>query len=45
MSVLKSYKTFGKIQPPPPPILEDDELLFDVEGVITHEVRGSCTRP
>ena len=45
ISLLKSYKTFGKVQPPPPPILEDDELSFDVEHVLTHEVRCSRTRP
>jgi hypothetical protein len=33
------------VQPPPPPILEKDELSFDVEHVLTHEVRGSSTRP
>ena len=43
--LLESYKTSGKVQPPPPPILEDDELSFDVERVLTHEVRGSRTRP
>ena len=45
VSLLKSYKTSGKVQPPPPPILEDDELSFDVERVLAHEVRGSRTRP
>ena len=45
ISLLKSYKTSGKVQPPPPPILEDDELSFVVERVLTHEVRGSHTRP
>ena len=45
ISLLKSYKTSGKVQPPPPPILEDDELSFVVERVLTHEVRGSRTRP
>lgn len=29
------------MQPPPPPILEKNELSFDVEHVLTHEVRGS----
>ena len=43
--LLKSYKTSSKVQPPPPPILEDDELSSDVERVLTHEVRGSHTRP
>jgi hypothetical protein len=43
ISLLKSYKTSGKAQPPPPPIL--DELSFDVERVLTHVVRGSRTRP
>ena len=45
VSLLKSYRTSGKVQPPPPPILEDDELSFDVERVLAHEVRGSRTRP
>ena len=45
ISLLKSYKISGKVQPPPPPILEDDELSFDVECVPIHEVRGSRTRP
>ena len=45
ISLLKSYKTFSKVQPPPPPIIKDDELSFDVERVLTHELRGSCTRP
>ena len=45
ISLLKSYKNSGKVQPPPPPILEDDELSFDVEHVLTHEIRGSRTRP
>ena len=31
ISLLMSYKNYGKVQPPPPPILEDDELSFDVE--------------
>ena len=44
ISLLKSYKT-SEVQPPPPPILEDDELLFDVERVLIHEVRGSRMRP
>ena len=26
ISFLKSYKTFGKVQPPSPPILEDDDV-------------------
>ena len=38
-------QTDGKVQSPPPPILEDDELSFDVERVLTHEGRGSRTRP
>jgi hypothetical protein len=45
ISLLKSYKTSSKVQPPPPPILENDELSFDVERVLTHEVKGSHTRP
>ena len=45
ISLSKSYRTSGKVQPPPPPILEDDELSFNVERVLTHEVRGSRTRP
>ena len=45
ISLLKSSKIFGEIQPPPPPILEDDESWFDVECILTHEVGGSCTRP
>ena len=45
ISLLKSYNNSGKVQPPPPPILEDDELSFDVEHVLTHEIRGSGTRP
>ena len=44
ISLLKSYKTSSKVQPLPPPILEDDELSFDVERVLTHEVRGSHMR-
>jgi hypothetical protein len=38
ISLLKSYKTSGKVHHPPPPILEDDELSFDVKRVLTHEV-------
>jgi hypothetical protein len=45
ISFLKSYKTSGKVQPLPPPILENDELSFDVECVLKHEVRGSRTMP
>ena len=45
ISLLKSYKTSGKVQPLPPPILEDDELFFDVERVLTYEVGGSHMRP
>ena len=45
ISLLKSYKTSGKVQPLPPPILEDDELFFDVEPVLTYEVGGSHMRP
>ena len=41
---IKSNKTFRKVQPPPPPIVEDDELSFDVEHVLTYEVRGSRTK-
>ena len=45
ISLLKSYKIFIKIQPLPLPILEDDKLLFNVEQVLTYDVRGICTRP
>ena len=45
VSLLKSYKISGKVQFPPPPILEDDELSFNVERVLAHKVRCSCTRP
>ena len=45
ISLIKLYKTYDKVQPPPASILEDDELSFDVERVLTHEVRGSRMRP
>lgn len=46
VSLLKLYRASGKVQPPPPPILEeDDELSFEVERVLAHEIRGSRTRP
>jgi hypothetical protein len=46
VSLLKPYRVSGKIQPLLPPILEeDDELSFEVERVLAHEVRGSSTKP
>lgn len=46
VSLLKPYRASGKVQPPPPPILEEnDELSFEVERVLAHEIRGSRTRP
>ena len=45
ISLLKSYKTSSKILPPPPLILEDDELSFNVERILTHKVRGNRMRP
>jgi hypothetical protein len=45
VSLLKPYRVFGKVQPPLPLILEeDDELLFEVEQVLAHEIGGSGTR-
>ena len=46
VSFLKLYRASGNIQPLPPPILEkeDDDLLYDVERVLAHEIRGSRTR-
>ena len=46
VSLLKPYRASSKVQPPPPPILEEnDELSFEVERVLAHEISGSRTRP
>ena len=47
VSLLKLYRASGNVQPLPPPILEkeDDDLLYDVEQVLAHEIRESHMRP
>ena len=43
--LLFALRSHSYVVPPPPPILKDDELAFDVERILAHEVRGSRTRP
>jgi hypothetical protein len=44
VSLLWPYVADGKVQPPLPPIFEED-ASYEVERVLSHEDRGSCSRP
>jgi len=44
VSLLKAYRTDGRVQPPPPPIEVDGELEYEVEQILDKRVvkrRGS----
>ena len=38
VSLSKPHKANGAIHPPPPPTLENDDMSFEVECVLAHEV-------
>ena len=44
VSLLRPYVADGRVQPPPPPIFEED-ASYEVERVLSHEDRGSRSRP
>ena len=44
VSLLRPYVADGKIQPPPPPIFAED-ASYEIEHVLSHEDRGSHSRP
>ena len=44
VSLLRPYVADGRVQPPPPPIFEED-ASYEVEHVLSHEDRGSRSRP
>jgi hypothetical protein len=45
VSLLKPYRASSNVQPPLPPTLEeDDELPYEIERVLAHEVRGNSTK-
>jgi hypothetical protein len=44
VSLLRPYVADGRVQPPPPPVFEED-ASYEVERVLSHENRGSRSRP
>ena len=44
VSLLRPYVADGRVQPPPPPVFEED-ASYEVERMLLHEDRGSCSRP
>lgn len=44
VSLLWSYTTDGKVQPPPPPVFKED-VLYEVECMLSSKDRGSHSCP
>jgi hypothetical protein len=44
VSLLRPYVADGRVQPPPPPVFKED-ASYEIEQVLSHEDRGSCSRP
>ena len=44
VSLLRPYVADGRVQPSPPPVFEED-ASYEVERVLSHEDRGSHSRP
>jgi RNase H-like domain found in reverse transcriptase/Reverse transcriptase (RNA-dependent DNA polymerase)/Integrase zinc binding domain/Chromo (CHRromatin Organisation MOdifier) domain/Retroviral aspartyl protease/Integrase core domain len=39
VSLLKPYRSDGRVQPPPPPVLLNEDLAYHVERILTHRER------
>jgi len=43
--LLKPYKANGKGKPPSPPFIQNYDLPYELERILQHEVKESCSRP
>ena len=41
--LLKFYKANGRVKPSPLPVIENHAIPYEMESVLQHEVRGSCS--